>query len=77
MRVRVPQHHPGRRESHDGADQRVRPVRGSGARHELGEHDAHKVFWGGNEERRATDFRHRRSLRKREVLLAVVNFITN
>lgn len=62
MRVRVPQHHIGRRESHDGAEQRVRPVRRDVTRRELGEHNAHKGFWGGNEERRATDFRHCRSL---------------
>jgi hypothetical protein len=64
-RVGVCEHHLGRRESHDCAHQRVGPVRRDGARRELGEHDAHECFWGWNEERRAADFRHSRSLRRK------------
>ena len=71
--MRVRQHHLGRREPHSCADERMGPVGRDGALCDLRENGAHKGFWGGDEQRRAADFRHCRRLSV--VRVWVVKFI--
>jgi hypothetical protein len=65
QRMHIRQNHLGRRKRHSRTDQRMGPVRRDGTGCELREHGAHKGFWVRDEQRRAADFRHGRSLQGR------------